>query len=465
MDLIVLGICGLVVAELLMRLPLVASVRTITATAGKAVQTVSSKSISDHWKERVLPIYALRMGLTSIKAFAWLLLAFSPFLLLDLVWPGEAENGMMARLLDWRVMLGLTVLCGGYASLRARASRYSDAAAGVNSDYSALDRFLHKMVLGVPFVSEMVHDIERGAFLKSAPDISGQPHVFIAGLARAGTTVLLRDLHLTGQFGTLTYSDMPFVLAPNLWSRLRGQSDPGALRERAHGDGIQVNAESPEAFDEVYWRVQDGEAYIRPDRLLLHTPSSDVVSGFTDYMALILKRRGKTRYLSKNNNNILRLETLTLAYPAAHFLVPIRDPLQHANSLLRQHRRFADCDAFTADYMDWLGHHEFGRTHRPFVFDTPPDGDPNTMDYWLQVWIDAYRHISRISAENLTVVEIEKLATDPSVQRKLAKKLDLPMLDMTEMRPIPRKEVEPVDQDLVAEAMRIFNALRSVDGF
>ena len=45
-------------------------------------------------------------------------------------------------------------------------------------------------------------------------------HVFITGLARAGTTILLNALYKSNLFASLSYSDMPFVLAPNLWSKI-----------------------------------------------------------------------------------------------------------------------------------------------------------------------------------------------------------------------------------------------------
>ena len=56
------------------------------------------------------------------------------------------------------------------------------------SDYSALDRLLHKLALASPMRAEMMHDMERGMFLKKAPADEGR-HVFNSGLARAGTPV------------------------------------------------------------------------------------------------------------------------------------------------------------------------------------------------------------------------------------------------------------------------------------
>ena len=37
-------------------------------------------------------------------------------------------------------------------------------------------------------------------------------HVFVMGLARSGTTVLLNALYESSEFASLSYKDMPFVL-------------------------------------------------------------------------------------------------------------------------------------------------------------------------------------------------------------------------------------------------------------
>ena len=68
-------------------------------------------------------------------------------------------------------------------------------------------------------------------------------NVFVAGLARSGTTILLNALYSSNQFSSLSYKDMPFVLAPNLWSRLSFKKQESNLVERAHGDGIKVSIE------------------------------------------------------------------------------------------------------------------------------------------------------------------------------------------------------------------------------
>ncbi len=312
----------------------------------------------------------------------------------------------------------------------------------------------------------MLHDIERARFLKSSPEDGGR-HVFVTGLARAGTTILMREIHRTGAFGSLTYADMPFVLAPNLWAQIsrKGQK-PGVRAERAHGDGIEVDTQSPEALDEVYWRVFDGRSYIAADGLTPDAPEEDRIDGYRDLMRLVMRRTGTGRYVSKNNNNILRLPALAAAMPEAVFLVPLRRPLDHAESLLAQHKRFLDADAFTQDYMTWLGHHEFGATHRPFLFDGRPAGDPLTLDYWLAVWLAAYRALdtAEAGAENILFVPYEALSADPAVWHAVAERIGVTPAAAGELRPITSKPAGPHDASLAAEAEALHRKL-SARGF
>jgi hypothetical protein len=322
------------------------------------------------------------------------------------------------------------------------------------ADYSALDRLLHRVALASPALGEMAHDIERGMFLKKAPADTGA-HVFVTGLARAGTTILMREIHRTGQFGSLTYADMPFVLAPNLWARLsRKGHRPGVRTERAHGDGIEVDMASPEALDEVYWRVFAGRDYIGAEGLSPHHPDAELIQGYRDLIRLVLLKTGKARYVSKNNNTVLRLGALAAAMPEATFLVPLRRPLDHAASLLGQHQRFLAADAFTRDYMTWLGHHEFGATHRPFLFGGRPAGDPMTLDYWLRLWLAVYGALDQVEAAhpNVTFVPYEALSADPAVWEAVARRIGVIPAAAEELRPTTDKAPGPHDAGLAADA-------------
>ncbi|MEM6971426.1 MAG: sulfotransferase [Pseudomonadota bacterium] len=311
--------------------------------------------------------------------------------------------------------------------------------------YSRLDRLLHRLALGNRAVAEMTFDIEQARVKPDAAAVAEGRHVIVAGLARAGTTVLMRRFHASGAFRSLTYRDMPFVLAPGLWGQLsgRGRSATATAGERAHGDGVMVDADSPEGLEEVFWRVFAGADYLKADRLVPHRADAELIDAYRRFVGSVLASGtaaaattvpgAPTRYLAKNNNSILRLPALVEAFPKALVLVPWRDPLDQAHSLLAQHRRFGDPahdHPFTRAYMGWLGHHEFGPGHRPFrvgAVTSAPSTPPDTLDYWLGLWTEVYGWLAETAPAGVRFVGYEALCEDAGVWAGLAAAAELPV--------------------------------------
>lgn len=282
-------------------------------------------------------------------------------------------------------------------------------------EHSALDRFLHRLVLESTSVSELLADLESGYFKNVAPR---KDAVYVTGLARCGSTSLLRALHASRAFACLTYRDMPFVIAPNLWQHIVGHQGVTSVgRERAHGDGISEDRDSPEGLEEVFWRKELGDVYIRKDSLRVHEVPAASLQRLRLYQSLICARYRSTRYLAKNNNLMLRIRSLAPRTKDCYYLVLFRHPRAHAESLLRQHLRFSAPSGFARDYMRWLVHHEFGAGHRPFRFSgsTPSTLLPNMLDYWFERWIDAYSYLLDVVSDNPTntlPVHYERLCED-----------------------------------------------------
>lgn len=276
------------------------------------------------------------------------------------------------------------------------------------NDYSTLDRLLHRLAFSHASVQLAAADCEAAVMGAAFRRLPAARPIFVTSLPRAGTTVILSALSRLPQLGTHRYRDMPFVMAPLLWSRLsRRMQKDSALRERAHGDGIRINADSPEAFEEVIWRAFWPGKY-RSDGIELWTgrDANDGADAFLrDHFRKIVALRcgehaAQGRYLSKNNGNVARVEYLARAMPDAAILVPLRRPLDHAASLLLQHRNFLDLhrrDAFAARYMADIGHFEFGALHRPILFPGFAEARrglaPDGIDYWLAYWIAAFRYL------------------------------------------------------------------------
>jgi hypothetical protein len=341
--------------------------------------------------------------------------------------------------------------------------------------YNVAERALHRLALGSRPIAELTFDLNTMLSAADAPAAQDERHVFVSGLARAGTTIIMRRLHETGQFRSLTYRDMPFVLCPNLWERVsaRSRRDIAAV-ERAHGDRIMVNVDSPEALDEVFWRVFAGPDYIKPDHLEPHAADPELIGKFRLYVSCILRSGGGhgagTRYLSKNNNNILRLGSLQAAFPRSVILIPFRDPLQHALSLLNQHLKFSKIqqeDSFARSYMTWLAHHEFGLEHRPFWFDsdqpfrrsTHSDG---SINYWLEAWIRTYGHLQEHRPANSLLVCYEDLCSSPTAWEAILARVGIEELPASD-QPFSRAEdkaAPEADERMLGQARALYEALR-----
>lgn len=260
--------------------------------------------------------------------------------------------------------------------------------------YSPLEKLLHHLALNYTSILHASFDIERKKInVQSNHD---SHHVFVCGLARAGTTALMRSLYESDFFASLTYQDMPFVMAPNLWSKITKKSKKTLRKgERVHGDGVIVNEKSPEALEEVFWRMAQGSDYVQHAALVPMIAQPETQDDFREYVALILHRYGKKRYLCKNNNNILRLTSIKSAFPHATIIIPYRDPVQQAISLHNQHQRFRNPDRFTRHYMRWLVHYEFGIDHRPFHLDNKEKiyKNPDDLHYWIEQWVHVYSYV------------------------------------------------------------------------
>lgn len=292
-------------------------------------------------------------------------------------------------------------------------------------NYSRLERWLHYSVLHSNLVRKFSFDLERIFFSSKSQSGSQVESVYICGLARSGTTILLKILDNTDTFRSLMYRDMPFVMAPNLWMLLSGFNKRElTLRERTHADGIFVNQDSPEAFEEIFWQTFDNPSEGKSYDIAL--PSDQTLKKFSQYKSLLVftkKAKNKVastkRYLSKNNNNLLRLQSLHDDDPSSLIFLVYRDPLATARSLHRQHLRFLEMqrdELFISKYMGWLGHHEFGVGHKPFHFAIPymtNSLNTDSLDYWLDYWNAVYQYLILHHLNQVRLVHHESMCYEP----------------------------------------------------
>lgn len=194
--------------------------------------------------------------------------------------------------------------------------------------------------------------------------------VYVAGIARSGSTILLELLARHPDVATHRYRDFPGVLAPVAWNWFVDRAArPQAPRERAHRDRIAVTQESPEAFEEPVWMAFFPEAHDPKRNAVLgrETRNRTFEGFYRDHVAKIVHLRGRSRYVAKGNYNLTRLAYLHQMFPDARFVVPVRDPVWHVASLMKQHRLFIEAGAADPAVTRSLrrsGHFEFGPDRR-----------------------------------------------------------------------------------------------------
>lgn len=261
--------------------------------------------------------------------------------------------------------------------------------------------------------------------------------IYICGLARSGSTMLLEILDDHPDTATHAYKDFPPVYTPYLWSRFlaRAQTGSGRPVERAHGDGILVTPDSPEAVEEVLWMGFFPHLHRSgiSDELSAITEAPAFESFYRNHIRKLLWMRGGVRYLAKGNYNTTRIDYLRWLFPDARFIVPIREPAAHVASLMRQHQRFRARhrdEPRARRYMRRLGHFEFGLDRRA-VHTGDEQAAAQIAQAWdagreaegyARAWSDLYGYVARrLDAspslrESVTVVRHEDLCADPPAE-------------------------------------------------
>ncbi|WP_299506621.1 sulfotransferase [uncultured Roseobacter sp.] len=301
--------------------------------------------------------------------------------------------------------------------------------------YGSGDRFLHMLAFSGPGIQKFAIRLEDMFLGRKIKGVADQPPVLVTSLARGGTTAVLNALHDLPGMVTHTYRDMPFATAPLLWSRLSAPLKREVARQkRAHGDGLSIDLDSPEAFDEIFWMLYWPGKY-KSDRIPLWTPEDAKAEAAGVFRRMfrkmaVLRGGGRGRYLSKNNANIARLQLLPEMFPDCGIVVLLRNPAAHAASLLRQHENFLTLQAeddFVRRYMRDIGHLEFGQLHRPIGFDgfDPGAYDPRTPDYWLAYWIAAFVQVQAHIAQCHILAQDDLRQTPDATMQALCKGLGI----------------------------------------
>ncbi|MGH8249922.1 MAG: sulfotransferase [Steroidobacteraceae bacterium] len=294
------------------------------------------------------------------------------------------------------------------------------------------DFFLVRFADRLPGVMKLLGDFETDLLRDRLAGIELDRPVFITGLARSGTTILLNTFSKLPYVGTHRYRDFPFLFFPYFWNRFQSRiAKPEQPVERAQRDRIRITRDSPEAFEEPIWthffpHIHDENAC---HQLTAADDQPKFDAFYSEHLRKLLLLRGGERYVSKGNYNVTRIAYIANLLPDARFVVPVRHPVAQVDSLLRQHKlftRYSEQDKRVPAYMRAAGHYEFGPQRVPINLDEVQsrriaeawaNGD-DALGY-AAMWRSVYSHVGELARDHagpgarIRIVRYEDLCADP----------------------------------------------------
>lgn len=304
------------------------------------------------------------------------------------------------------------------------------------NSYSLFSQILHNQFLSKNDFTNFL--IKRILHKSKEINLESLEYIFITGLARAGTTSLLESISESKGFGSLRYKYMPFTLSPTLAKIYnRHFYKPNfSSSERMHEDGLRISLESAECLDEPYWIQSlfkdNNKEFMEP-----HTVSKDLAKGYGYILDYFLKIENKERLVIKNNNNHLRLISLSKFFLKSKFLVVFRSPLSQARSLMNVHEKISKKqtqEKFILEYMNLIGHWEFGKGKKPFIYKKEQinilkDINESNLNYWLEQWIYTYEWLLKVisshKTKNIFLICYEDLCGSEKYESKIFKNLNI----------------------------------------
>ncbi len=210
--------------------------------------------------------------------------------------------------------------------------------------------------------------------------------IYVCGLARSGSTLLHEMIAAHPGLATHRLKDYPMVYTPFWWRQATARLRVTPPRERPHRDRIVITSDSPDSLDEMLWMAffpRSHDSAIS-NVLTAERGHPQFESFYRSHIRKLLLADRATRYVAKANYHVARLSYLVRLFPDAKLLIPVRAPLGHIASLIRQHEWFTRGQRKhrrALAYMQRSGHFEFGLDRRPMNL-----GDSTRVQSILRAW-------------------------------------------------------------------------------
>lgn len=232
--------------------------------------------------------------------------------------------------------------------------------------------FFGRLVLDNPRTWRLISKFETKVLAARLADIEIERPVFITGLARSGGRILLEIMAELPGVASHRNKDFPLLFTPywSNWLFKSARTKAGKSALRTHRDGATKAPNSPEAMEEALWmQFFSGLHEPRESNVLNATTSNSSFEKFyIDHIRKLLLGRNADRYVAKANYHVTRLEYLLKIFPDARFVIPVRQPVAHIASLMKQQdlfRRGQKANPRARAHLKRVGEFEFGLDRRP----------------------------------------------------------------------------------------------------
>ena len=250
----------------------------------------------------------------------------------------------------------------------------------------------------------LIEDFENFLIKKKVNNIIEKP-IYVCGCPRSGTTIITHLLSKSSILGFFQYRDVPFLNILYSWSFINNIFYYGLRSSpRPHKDKIEINANSPDSFEEFFWskNIEDYEKNFSK-KIDQNTDNKTVVEKYKFLISKVLYTRKKKRYISKGNYNIFRLKFLKKIFTDAKIIICIRNPIDTVKSMVKVHKIFCEegkKDKFFDNKLHFLCHFEFGNKRKAFKINK--ENFDRTNHLWTQKkdfegyllqWIDLHEYL------------------------------------------------------------------------
>ncbi len=302
--------------------------------------------------------------------------------------------------------------------------------------------FFGRLIADYPAFWRRLGNLETKALEDDLQNMPLDKPIYVAGLARSGSTILLETLAKVPGVVSHRYKDFPPVYTPYWWNWFMQTAGSGNAepQERAHRDGIMVTPDSPEAMEEVLWMGSFAHLHDPQHSNILTAANADPDFDrfYKEHIQKLLLARNGSRYLSKGNYLVTRLEYLNHMLPDARFIIPVRHPFGHIASLMKQHALFIRGQSNNdraREHLKRVGHLEFGLDRTPIntgdndltnsIIELWQHGEEvrGWARYWNQVYLYLAEQLERPAlAEAALTIRYEDLCDAPAdtISRMLA---------------------------------------------